>query len=106
VGEVLILAGPAHLLDAFRATQVTVIVDLDTALQRARRQNGSVLRGPATQPTGRNVTVSYRSGAIVEYVEWLPAIKAQAEARRIAAVGGSARKRCSGLVCAGSSARR
>jgi hypothetical protein len=84
VGDVLILAGPAHLLDAFRATQVTVIVDdLDTALQRARSQNGSVLRGPATQPTGRNATVRYRSGAIVEYVEWSPATMAQAEARRV-----------------------
>jgi hypothetical protein len=67
VGEILVLAGPAQVLDAFRATQVTVIVDdLDAALQRARSHDGSVLRGPATQPTGRNATVSYSSGAIVE----------------------------------------
>jgi hypothetical protein len=79
VGEVLILAGPAQVLDAFRATQVTVIVDdLDAALHRAQGHEGRLLRGPAAQPTGRNATVSYRSGAIVEYVEWSPAIKAQA----------------------------
>jgi predicted enzyme related to lactoylglutathione lyase len=67
VGDVLILAGPTQVLDAFRAMQVTVIVDdLDAALQRARSQDGSVLRGPATQPTGRNATVSYSSGATIE----------------------------------------
>jgi hypothetical protein len=76
VGGVLILAGPHDVLEAFRPTQVTVIVDdLDAALRDADAHHSKVLREPAIQETGRNATVSYDIGAVVEFVEWTQATR-------------------------------
>lgn len=78
VGDVLILAGPQKVLDQFRSTQATVIVDdLDAAIAESIQYGGHLLREPASQPTGRNVTISYRTGAVIEYVEWSAAIREQ-----------------------------
>lgn len=77
VGQVLILAGPSDVLAAFRATQVTVIVEsLDDAVSFATDRRGSLVREPAEQPTGRNATVAYPGGEVVEYVEWSAATRA------------------------------
>jgi|SRR5882757_3272619 len=71
VGEVLVLAGPDDVLAPFRATDLTVIVDdLDDAIAVARRGGGQVRREPAEQATGRNVTMSFAAGPVIEYVEW------------------------------------
>jgi len=79
VGEVLVLAGPDEVLDGFRSTQVTSVVeDLDAALDHARGLGGEVLRGPAAQATGTNATVRLPFGAVVEYVEWTDEARAQA----------------------------
>lgn len=78
VGDVLVLAGPDEVLDGFRSTQVTSVVeDLDAALAHARVLGGEVLRGPADQETGRNATVCLPFGAVVEYVQWSEAVRAQ-----------------------------
>jgi hypothetical protein len=78
VGDVLILAGPDHVLNGFRATQVTQVVDdLDAALAIAQDRGGSLVRAPSEQPTGRNATMSFPSGAVVEYVEWSSATRAE-----------------------------
>jgi len=80
VGDVLILAGPHEVLAGFRETQVTLVVDdLDEALTEAHARNGTMVRGPAEQATGRNATVRYPGGAVVEYVEWSPATRAAAD---------------------------
>jgi hypothetical protein len=79
VGNVLILSGPADILEPFRSTQVTVIVDdLDAVMADAADIDAKVLRGPARQPTGRNVTIGYDNGATIEYVEWDSTTKSQA----------------------------
>jgi hypothetical protein len=76
VGDVLILAGPQDVIDGFRSTQVTVIVDdLDQAIEDARRLGGDLLRPPAPQQTGTNATVSFPFGAVVEYVQWTSPIR-------------------------------
>lgn len=78
VGEVLILAGPPEVIEPFRSTQVTVIVDdLDVAIADVAGAGGRIRRQPAHQPTGRNVTISYANGADVEYVEWSATTRAQ-----------------------------
>lgn len=78
VGEVLVLAGPDEVLDGFRSTQVTSVVeDLEAALDHARGLGGEVLRGPAAQATGTNATVRLPFGAVVEYVEWTDEVRAQ-----------------------------
>ena len=71
VGYVLVLAAPAGMLEPFRATSLTVIVDdLDGAIEAARQAGAQVSREPAEQATGRNVTMSFASGPVIEYVEW------------------------------------
>lgn len=78
VGDVLILAGPDDVLSGFRNTQVTLLVDdLDHALADADARRGTLVQRPAEQPTGRNATVGYPNGAVVEYVEWSPGIRAE-----------------------------
>jgi hypothetical protein len=78
LGDVLVLAGPDELLDAFRETQVTAIVeDLGAALRHARSRGATVVRGPADGPTGTNATVRLPFGAVVEYVQWTAAVRAQ-----------------------------
>lgn len=78
VGDVLLLAGPDAVLAGFRSTQVTSVVeDLAAALDHARGLGAEVLRGPATQETGTNATVRLPFGAVVEYVEWSDAVRAQ-----------------------------
>jgi len=50
---------------------LTVIVDdLDDAIDAARQAGGNVSREPADQAVGRNVTMSFASGPVIEYVEW------------------------------------
>ncbi len=51
--------------------------DLDVAVADAAGMGGRILREPAHQPTGRNVTMSYSNGAVVEYVEWSATTRAQ-----------------------------
>ncbi len=71
VGDVLLLAGTAEQLDPFRATDVTVVVDdLDAAAAEAQRAGAVTTREPADQATGRNVTVAFPAGPVVEFVEW------------------------------------
>ena len=71
VGDVLVLAGSDNQLEPFRATDVTVIVDdLDAALADAAQGGATATRGPAEQATGRNVTVGFPAGPVVEFVEW------------------------------------
>ncbi len=80
VGDVLVLAGPEDMLRDFRATQVTLVVDdLDGALIDAATRHGTLRRGPQQRATGRNATVGYPSGAVVEYVEWSPATRTEAD---------------------------
>jgi hypothetical protein len=76
VDQVLVLAGPDEVLDAFRSTQVTAVVeDLGEALDRARGLGAEVLREPAAQATGTNATVRLPAGAVVEYVEWTDEVR-------------------------------
>lgn len=63
VGNVLVLAAPPEMLEPFRATSLTVIVDdLDDAIDAARQAGGNVSREPADQAVGRNVTMGFASG--------------------------------------------
>lgn len=55
----------------FRATSLTVIVDdLDQVIRAAGQAGAIVSREPADQAVGRNVTMSFPSGPVIEYVEW------------------------------------
>ncbi|MHB8191519.1 MAG: VOC family protein [Ferrimicrobium sp.] len=79
VGDVLVLAGSEDVLRHFRATQVTLVVDdLDGALIDAATRHSVLRGGPEHQVTGRNATVGYPGGAMVEYVEWSLATRVEA----------------------------
>lgn len=50
---------------------MTVIVDdIEQATEAALAAGAEVSRDLADQATGRNVTVSFPSGPVIEYVEW------------------------------------
>jgi len=67
IGGFLVIAGTPAALAPFRGTHATAIVDdLAPVLAAA----GEVLDGPNAVPTGRNLTVRHRGGAVVEYVEF------------------------------------
>lgn len=71
VGDVLVLAGSDEQLAPFTATDLTVVVDeLEPATTSAQAVGAVVVRGPADQATGRNATVSFPGGPVVEFVEW------------------------------------
>lgn len=71
VADVLVLAGAEQVIEPFRATALTIIVDdLDAALDAAGASNARVVRAPAQQSVGRNVTVAFPEGPLLEYVEW------------------------------------
>ncbi|GAB3961564.1 VOC family protein [Actinoallomurus acanthiterrae] len=73
VGGFLLIAGTPEALAPYRATQSTVLVDdLDAARELAGRHGAEVLSGPQQVPTGRNMTVRHKGGAIIEYVEHSP----------------------------------
>ncbi len=71
VGDVLVIVGSDDMLEPFRTTDLTVIVDdLDDAISAAQAAGARVIREPAAQAVGRNVTVAFAAGPVVEYVEW------------------------------------
>ncbi|GAB3912574.1 hypothetical protein GCM10011575_45840 [Microlunatus endophyticus] len=71
VGEVLVLAGSDEVIEPFRSTDVTVIVDdLDGAVAAALSASAEIIREPAEQQVGRNATVAFPGGPIIEYVQW------------------------------------
>lgn len=79
VGDILVLAGPDDIIAPFRSTDVTIIVDdLDDAIAAARSAAAEIVRGSAEQEVGRNVTVAFPGGPIIEYVEWNQATRARA----------------------------
>lgn len=71
VGDVLVLAGSPETLAPFRATVLTLVVDdLEQAIASAHRARAWVAREPTEQATGRNVTMGFPAGPVIEYVEW------------------------------------
>lgn len=77
VGDVLVLAGPDEVLAPFRATDVTIVVDdVEVAVRDALRGGAEVVREVALQPVGRNATVAFPAGPVVEFVEWDDATRA------------------------------
>ncbi|MFI0820549.1 VOC family protein [Streptomyces sp. NPDC021098] len=71
VGRVLVVAGDERVLEPYRATAATLIVDdLDECRARLERTGARVVRGPQAVPTGRNLTAELPGGVQIEYVEW------------------------------------
>ncbi len=71
VGDVLVLAASNEMLQPFRTTDLTVIVDdLEDAIGAAKAGGAIISRDPAYQAVGRNVTLSFPAGPVVEFVEW------------------------------------
>ena len=71
VGDVLVLAAADAVLEPFRSTDVTVIVDdLDGAISQAQAAGAVISRPPAAQAVGRNVTLSFPAGPVIEFVQW------------------------------------
>ncbi len=73
VGDVLVLAAADEMLEPFRSTDLTVVVDdLDQAIDEAQSGGATIRREPAQQAVGRNVTVGFPAGPVIEFVEWNP----------------------------------
>lgn len=71
--------GPTRSSRPSGRTQLTVVVDdLDAPLAAARSAGTETVREPAEQEVGRNATVSFPAGPVIEYVEWNPATRAAA----------------------------
>lgn len=71
VGRVLVVAGDARVLEPYRATVATLIVDdLDACRALLDRTGAEIVRGPQAVPTGRNLTARLAGGVQIEYVEW------------------------------------
>ncbi|MHB8295604.1 MAG: VOC family protein [Acidimicrobiales bacterium] len=70
VGDVLVLAAPDEMLEPFRSTDLTVVDDLDQAIEQAQSGGATISREPADQAVGRNVTVAFPAGPVLEFVEW------------------------------------
>lgn len=71
VGQVLVVAGDERVLEPYRATAATLIVDdLDECHALLTRSGAEIVRGPQVVPTGRNLTAKLPAGVQIEYVEW------------------------------------
>lgn len=71
VGRVLVVAGDEEMLEPYRATVATLIVDdLDACKVLLDRTGAQIVRGPQAVPTGRNLTARLHGGVQIEYVEW------------------------------------
>lgn len=71
VGRVLVVAGDERVLEPYRATVATLIIDdLDECRALLNRTGAQIVRGPQAVPTGRNLTAELPGGVQIEYVEW------------------------------------
>ncbi|MEV5867019.1 hypothetical protein AB0L79_10300 [Streptomyces tendae] len=71
VGRVLVVAGDDRLLEPYRETVATLIIDdLDECHALLTRTGARIVRGPQAVPTGRNLTAKLPGGVQIEYVEW------------------------------------
>lgn len=71
VGQVLVVAGDERVLEPYRATVATLIIDdLDECHALLTRTGAQIVRGPQAVPTGRNLTAKLPGGVQIEYVEW------------------------------------
>lgn len=71
VGRVLVVAGDERVLEPYRATVATLIIDdLDECHALLTRAGAQIVRGPQAVPTGRNLTAKLPDGVQMEYVEW------------------------------------
>ncbi|MEV0264284.1 hypothetical protein AB0I49_23525 [Streptomyces sp. NPDC050617] len=71
VGRVLVVAGDEQVLEPYRATVATLIIDdLDECQVLLNRTGAQIVRGPQAVPTGRNLTAKLPGGVQIEYVEW------------------------------------
>ncbi|MFR0356931.1 VOC family protein [Streptomyces sediminimaris] len=71
VGRVLVVAGDERVLEPYRATVATLVIDdLDACRALLERTGARIVRGPQAVPTGRNLTAELPGGVRIEYVEW------------------------------------
>jgi hypothetical protein len=71
VGHVLVVAGDGQMLEPYRATVATLIIDdLGECLLLLNATGAQIVRGPQPVPTGRNLTARLPGGVQIEYVEW------------------------------------
>ncbi|WP_190140135.1 VOC family protein [Streptomyces longispororuber] len=73
VGSFLLVEGAPEVLEPFRATDGTLVVDSAAAyLERLAAEGAEVLVPPHAVPTGTGFTARHRDGTVVEYVEHRP----------------------------------
>ena len=71
VGDVLVTAADAQLLEPLKATVATLIVDdLDECQTQLTQSGAQIIRGPQAVPVGRNLFAKLPGGVQIEYVEW------------------------------------
>lgn len=71
VGRVLVVAGDERVLESYKATVATLIIDdLDGCQALLNRTGAQIVRGPQAVPTGRNLTAKLPGDVQIEYVEW------------------------------------
>ncbi|KAF5054486.1 hypothetical protein DSECCO2_387610 [anaerobic digester metagenome] len=71
VGSVLLIAGPAEVIEDFKKTSLTILVDSLEEFQEYLLGEGSrVIDEIKSVPTGRNMRIQHPDGTVVEYVEF------------------------------------
>lgn len=70
IGDILLIAGSDQALKSFRRMQATFLVDSLCEFKVYLEEKGAkILRVLDKVPTGRNMTVKYSNGSVIEYVE-------------------------------------
>ncbi|MEV6279970.1 VOC family protein [Nocardia sp. NPDC051832] len=78
IGDFLLIAGRPEHTDRYRATVGPVIVDdLNVAITELADSGAELTGGPFISETGRFAYLRHPDGVTVEYVEWVPEVRAK-----------------------------
>ena len=65
------------MLAPFGSTALSVVVDdLEEAVTAAERAGPNISRDRADQAAGRNITLTFQAGPVIEFVEWNGEVRA------------------------------
>lgn len=75
IGDLLVIAGPAETLAKHRdETGPLIVSDLDEVEALVTHSGGTITQPRREVPTGANLFARHADGAVVEYVQWTPAL--------------------------------
>jgi hypothetical protein len=78
IGDFLVIAGAPRDRDRYATASATVVVsDLDEARDAVLADGGTITTPEASSVTGRFLYARHAGGAEVEYVEWVPELRAR-----------------------------